>query len=84
MENDEYYYTFKKLMLKEIKYLSIDEIRHHTIKLLRYCMLKSESGDLKTADKFDKERFDIFAYLWIINIINQVYRLLCRWNYTEQ
>lgn len=63
MENDEYYYTFKKLMLKEIKYLSIDEIRHHTIKLLRYCMLKSESGDLKTADKFDKERFDIYNFI---------------------
>ncbi|MBK8382635.1 MAG: hypothetical protein IPL16_12260 [Ignavibacteria bacterium] len=49
MENDEYYYTFKKLMLKEIKYLSIDEIRHHTIKLLRYCMLKSESGDFENS-----------------------------------
>ncbi len=63
IENDEFYYAYKKLILKEIKYLSIDEIRHHTIKLLRYCMLKSVSVDPKTTDKFEKERFDIYNFI---------------------
>lgn len=63
IEIDEYYFAYKKLILKEIEFLSQDQIRYHTIHLIRYCMLKSETGNNVTADKFEKERFDVYNFI---------------------
>ncbi|MDQ3021348.1 MAG: hypothetical protein M3R36_12375 [Bacteroidota bacterium] len=60
-DNEKYYYNYKKLYLRNLKYFSIDEIRFHNGRLLRYCMLKSSNKTI--SDKFDKERFDIYNFL---------------------
>ncbi|MEO8210131.1 MAG: hypothetical protein ABI840_06190 [bacterium] len=67
-ENEKHYYNYKKLFLNNLNYFGIDEIRFHSGRLLRYCMLKS--SDKKESDKFDKERFDVYDFI----LANEYYR----------
>lgn len=60
MDNIQYYYDYKDLLLKEIKNLEIDYIRTHTINLHRYCVIKSKLNNSDEAEIFKKERFDIY------------------------
>ncbi|MBK8552581.1 MAG: hypothetical protein IPL53_16540 [Ignavibacteria bacterium] len=67
-DDEVYYFNYKKLLFSDLKELDTDEIRFHTIQLLRYCMEKS--GKEKKEIQFDAERFDIYNLI----LSNQYYK----------
>lgn len=64
-----YYFDYKRILFSDLKELDTDEIRFHTIQLLRYCMEKSGKGG-KHEKFFDTERFDIYNLI----LSNQYYK----------
>lgn len=60
MDNIQYYYDYKNLVMKEIDNLEVDIIRSHTINLIRYCIIKSKLNNCDESDLFKKERFEIY------------------------
>lgn len=60
MDDDKYYYDYKKLILDNFKNLNPEFLRSYAINLIRYCMLKSKLNDGAESDKFNKERFEVY------------------------
>lgn len=58
-DEEKYYFEYKSQVFTEINKLDSDEIRFHTIQLLKYCMDRSDSDENKRVI-FDKERFEIY------------------------
>ncbi|MBK9332037.1 MAG: hypothetical protein IPM96_06435 [Ignavibacteria bacterium] len=58
-DEEKYYFEYKNLVFAEINKIDTDEIRFHTIQLLKYCMDRSDTNEEKRIF-FDKERFKIF------------------------
>jgi hypothetical protein len=46
VEEDSYYFGYKKLLLANIGILDKGEISFHLTRLLRYCMLKKDKNEL--------------------------------------
>lgn len=59
-EESRNYFRYKDLLLKNIKLLSMDEVRFHLIRLVRYCLSKSEGG---VNSEFERELLDVYKYI---------------------
>ena len=68
VDEEKYYFYYKKQLTENVSHLSIDEIRFHTISLIRYCKLKTSSAE--GVLKFDKELFELYKYI----VKNEYYR----------
>jgi hypothetical protein len=60
-ENEIHYFKYKRLLLNNLRYLSSDEIRFHTGRLIRYCMIKS--SEEKLSEKYDRELFNVYSFI---------------------
>lgn len=67
-DNKKYYFDYKKLLTDNVGYLSIDEIRFHTICLIRYCKLRT--SEAKNVLEFERELFEVYKYI----VKNKYYR----------
>ena len=59
-DNSRFYYDYKKLVLKEVDTLDKDELRYHTIRLLKYCMMKNSQDSGDETEDFRTERFNVY------------------------
>lgn len=69
LDKVKYYFDYKKLIMRHIRNLRTDEIRSHTINLIRYCMIRS-TGNKNDQNKFVKEKFNIYVLI----LQNKFYR----------
>ena len=60
-ENEKYYTNYKKLLFRNINIFSIDEIRFHLSRLIRYC--KNKSSDVKLSRKYENELLMHYNYV---------------------
>lgn len=60
-ENEKYYTNYKKLLFMNINIFSIDEIRFHLSRLIRYC--KNKSSDVKLSRKYENELLMHYNYV---------------------
>jgi len=67
-DNEKYYYDYKKSLLVGRDQLSLDQLRFHIGRLIRYCMNKRESGE--QYDKFNFELFRVYEFLLEIENFN--------------
>lgn len=58
---EEYYFEYKKQLLKNGNILNMDEKRYHFNRLMKYCILKRKFNT--SATNFDIELFDIYNYI---------------------
>lgn len=61
MENEEYYFGYKKKLYSNLSDLSVDEKRFHFGRLIRYCMMKREVQD--QYNKFNYELFNVYVFV---------------------
>jgi len=60
-DNEKYYFRYKKVLIKNVEVLSIDEKRFHFGRLLRYCLVKSQAKELH--NKFNNELFNVYEFI---------------------
>lgn len=60
-DDEKYYFEYKKILLKNMDFLSVDEKRFHFGRLLRYCLVKTEKNELNS--KFNNELFNIYEFI---------------------
>ncbi|MEO8447082.1 MAG: hypothetical protein ABI528_06280 [bacterium] len=58
VENDKYYFEYRKSFNRNTKHLDADERRFHSGRLIRYCMKKSM--EKTSAKKFNEELLDLY------------------------
>jgi len=60
-ENEKHYAKYKNLIFSNIKLLTDDEMKFHLIRLIRYCMEKTEKSN--SSDLFDRELLSIYKFI---------------------
>jgi len=60
-KNEEYYFEYRKQIIKNVNIFSMDERRFHFSRIMKYCILKRKA--VLTSTNFDNELLKIYSYI---------------------